>query len=157
MITVIEQMRQFPHLSIGDVAARVGLRTSAIRFYERRGLLPTPERINGRRRYNTDVVGKIHLIRLAQQAGLTIEEIRVLLHGFPADTSAAIRWNTLANRKLDEVNALLERIAAMKALLEHALECQCATLDDCASGLDSADGELTIQQQCAGSRTGRPA
>lgn len=136
-------------MTIGEVANRVGIRTSAIRFYERVGLLPAPQRINNRRRYDGDVLQKIRLIQMAQQAGLTVKEIRLLLYEFPVDTPPSVRWHSLATPKLEEIEVLLNRINTMKLLLEHALDCQCPTLDDCASGLCTADGVLDIQKLCS--------
>src|SRR5260221_13970398 len=109
-------MQQAAQMTIGEVALRVGVRTSALRFYERKGLLPAPHRINGRRRYDPDVIEKIRLIQLAQRAGFTVKEIRVLLYDFPADTPPSVRWQRLSSPKLDEVNALLARVTAMKTL-----------------------------------------
>ena len=68
-------------LTIGAVARRAGLRPSALRYYEDEGLLPAPARVNGRRRYDTDVFDRLAVIRLAQAAGLTVAEIRTFLHG----------------------------------------------------------------------------
>ena len=139
-------MQQSAQMTIGEVANRVGIRTSAIRFYERKGLLPAPQRINGRRRYAPDVIRKIRLIQVAQRAGFTVKEIRLLLYDFPAETPPSVRWHTLSSPKLDEVNALLARVTTMKTLLERTLECQCPTLETCASGMgeghtDSCIGE----------------
>jgi MerR family redox-sensitive transcriptional activator SoxR len=122
-------------MTIGEVAHRAGIRTSAIRYYERAGLLPHPERINGRRRYEPDVLHKIALIHFAQRAGLTVGEIRTLFYEFPADTPASARWQHVSTQKLKEVEALLTKITMMKTLLERTLECECPTLDDCASGM----------------------
>jgi len=132
-------MRQ---MTIGEVAAQVGVRTSAIRFYERKGLLPRPQRINGQRRYQPDVIQNIRLIQLAQRAGFTIGEIRQLLHGFPVDTPPSTRWQTLANPKLEEISALQGKLDTMKTLLELSLDCQCATLNDCVS--EQSDAEMPV-------------
>jgi len=65
-------------LTIGQVAGRAGLRTSHIRFYERVGVLPRPERVSGQRRYGEDVLHRLSIIDVAQRAGLTLDEIRPL-------------------------------------------------------------------------------
>lgn len=126
------------HMTIGEVALRAGIRTSAIRYYERAGLLPNPPRINGRRRYEPDVLHKIALIHFAQRAGLTVGEIRMLFYEFPAETPASARWQTVSTQKLKEAEALLAKVTMMKTLLERTLECECPTLDDCVSGTDGA-------------------
>ena len=122
------------HMTIGEVAHRAGIRTSAIRYYERAGLLPNPPRVNGRRRYEPDVLDKIALIHFAQRAGLTVGEIRTLFYEFPAETPASARWQTVSTQKLKEVEALLTKVTLMKTLLERTLKCECPTLDDCVSG-----------------------
>jgi DNA-binding transcriptional MerR regulator len=70
-------------ITIGEVARRTNVRASAIRYYERVGLLPEPVRVHGRRRYEQEVIGHLALINGAKRAGFTLREIRLLLHGFP--------------------------------------------------------------------------
>ena len=96
-------------LMIGEVARRAGIRPSAIRYYESVGLLPASERANGRRQYDAHVLRRLAVIQAAQQAGFTIAEIRTLVDGFPVGTPPSARWQALAHRKLDEVDALIRR------------------------------------------------
>ena len=117
-------------LAIGEVARRAGLRTSAIRYYEQQGLLPAPARTSGRRSYSRDVFTALAVIRLAQEAGFTISEIRKLMSGF-GDEPASTRWRTLAKEKLVEIEGVIERAQAMKALLEEGVRCGCLRLEDC--------------------------
>ena len=123
-------------MSIGEVARTVGVRPSALRYYESVGLLPSPERTNGRRRYDgevlREVLDRLAVVRVAQQAGFTISEIRTLLDGFSEDTPPSERWRVLAQDKLPEVDALVERALGMKYLLEKGLRCECLRLEDCA-------------------------
>lgn len=118
-------------MSIGEVARRSGVRSSTLRYYESVGLLPAPERVNGRRRYGGEVLLLLLVIRVAQQAGFTLAEIRTLLHGFSPDTPPSARWRALAREKLTEVDALVERVLGMKDLLERGLRCECLRLEDC--------------------------
>ena len=119
-------------LTIGDVAHRAGVRPSAIRYYESVGVLPEPRRVNGRRRYGPAVLTRLTVVRMAQEAGFTVAEIRELLHGFPDDTTAPVRWRALAERKIVEVDALIARAHQMRRVLQESLCCGCLTLDDCA-------------------------
>jgi MerR family transcriptional regulator, redox-sensitive transcriptional activator SoxR len=121
------------HLSIGEVARRTGLRTSALRYYEEAGIIPPPRRVNGQRRYDAGVLTRIAVIRMAREAGFTIEEIKTLVDGFPSDTSASARWQALAGRKLAEVDALIARAQAMRRVLEESLACGCLSLETCAA------------------------
>lgn len=122
---------QAEDLPIGEVAQRAGLRPSAIRYYEGRGLLPEPERTNGRRRYGPAVLERLAVIDLARRAGFTLAETRELLAGFAADRSPSEQWRELAHRKLPEVDALIRRAEEMKRLLELGLACDCLQLKDC--------------------------
>ncbi len=122
-------------MSIGEVAGRAGVRPSALRYYERVGVLLAPERENGRRRYGgevlRDVLDRLAVVRVAQQAGFTISEIKTLLDGFSDDTPPSERWQVLAREKLEEVEEVVERALDMKRLLERGLRCECLRLEDC--------------------------
>jgi MerR family transcriptional regulator, redox-sensitive transcriptional activator SoxR len=118
-------------LSIGEVARRAGVRPSALRYYESIGLLPAPERVNGRRRYDERILQRLAILQLAQQAGFTMAEIQTLFHGFTPDTPPAARWRTLAAEKMTELDALIERAQRMKQFLKGGLRCNCLQLEDC--------------------------
>lgn len=119
-------------MSIGQVAQRCGLAASAIRYYEKSGLLPKPARASGRRRYSTDVIGRVRLLQLAREAGFTIVEIRTFIAGFSATTPPTVRWRTLAERKLVEIGKQMQQLEHMKALLESSFHCRCLSVDECA-------------------------
>ncbi|MBX3065321.1 MAG: MerR family transcriptional regulator [Anaerolineae bacterium] len=118
-------------LKIGDIAQRAGVNTSTIRYYESMGLLPAPKRINGHRRYSTDALQMLHMIGFAQKAGFTLSEIKTLFQDFDPNTPAGERWRTLANQKLLEIDALIQRAQQMKELLEVGMQCGCLRLEDC--------------------------
>src|SRR5256886_12049664 len=118
-------------LSIGEVAREAGLSASALRYYERAGLLPAPPRRSRQRRYTEAVFGRISLIRLTLEAGFTIGETRLFLSGFSERTPPAARWRALAARKLEEVDALMDRARRMKSLLETGFSCRFPGLWDC--------------------------
>ncbi len=135
-------------LGIGEVARRAGIQPSAIRYYESVGLLPEPRRVGGRRRYDADVLTRLTVIRMAQEAGFTVADIRTLFHGFPDDTAAASRWRAVAARKIGEMDALIARAERMRGVLEESMRCGCATFDDCArvgwtGSAESAAGSAT--------------
>src|SRR5215210_4986277 len=125
-------MDGFAELTIGEVARRAGVATSSIRYYERIGLLPQPERTHGQRRYDSDVLGKLGFIGVAQSAGFKLSEIKELIHGVDSTQGMGEQIRSLSTRKLDEVEALLERTRAMKGWLEVAKECGCASPSECA-------------------------
>jgi MerR family redox-sensitive transcriptional activator SoxR len=129
--TQIRRARTVPQLSIGEVARQTGLRTSAVRYYESAGVLPAPARVNGRRRYDSDVVRLLRTVRFAQDAGFSVAEIRTLFHGFGAHVPPAARWQKLADRKLAELDGLLLRVERMRRALLVAKQCGCVRMEDC--------------------------
>lgn len=118
-------------LTISQVARQTGLQPSAIRYYESIGLLPIPQRVNGRRRYDESVLHQLALIQTAQQAGFTLDEARVLLHDILPSASPRDSWQDLVQRKLGEVNALMRHVEQMKSLLEDVMTCDGAELAEC--------------------------
>jgi MerR family transcriptional regulator, redox-sensitive transcriptional activator SoxR len=142
-------MDEFPVLTIGEVARRAGLATSSIRYYERIRLLPEPARLQGQRRYDPDVLGKLGFIGVAQSAGFKLSEIRELIDGVDSPNGMREQMRSLSRRKLDEVEALLERTKAMKGWLEVAKECGCASPAECAlfpdPGEEPPNAELLLQ------------
>ena len=135
--TQIQRAGTAPELSIGEVARQTGLRTSAVRYYESAGVLPAPARVNGRRRYDPDVVRLLRTVRFAQEAGFSVAEIRTLFHGFGAHVPPAARWRKLADRKLAELDELMVRVARMRRALLIAKECGCVRMEDCEFDVDA--------------------
>src|ERR1700735_979917 len=107
-----------PELSISEVAHQVGLRSSAIRYYEQIGLLPPPQRVGKQRRYDTTVLYRLAIIQRARQLGFTLGEIRELFFGFGKITRASARWQKLSQRKLAELDSLAAGIKAVSSLLK---------------------------------------
>ena len=118
-------------LPIGEIARQAGIRPSALRYYESIGLMPTPKRVNGRRRYDEGTVQMLRVVQLAQHAGFTVAEIQTLLHGFAPDTPPADRWQSLAHQKLRELDTVIAHAQHMKRVLETGLNCGCLRLEDC--------------------------
>jgi MerR family transcriptional regulator, redox-sensitive transcriptional activator SoxR len=141
-------MDDWPELTIGEVARRAGVATSAIRYYESIGLLPEPERESGQRRYDESVIGKLAFVGVAQSAGFSLDEIKELVEGVDDREGMAAPMRSLSARKLDEVEALLERTKAMKGWLEVAKECGCGSPAECAlfpePGESPADGDIAL-------------
>ena len=119
------------NITIGEVARRAGLQTSAIRYYEKIGLLPKTQRVGGQRRYETGVLNYLEVINMAKRAGFRMDEIRQLFHGFGKGTPAFRRWQLLAQRKITEMDDLIAGAKKMKRLLEKADRCKCLDLEDC--------------------------
>jgi MerR family redox-sensitive transcriptional activator SoxR len=133
------------NMSIGHVAQICGLAPSAIRYYEKVGLLPKPVRVSRQRRYGGGVIGQLRLLQVAREAGFTIAEIRTFLTGFSATTPPGIRWRTLGKRKLEEIEAQINQLEHMKVLLESGFRCQCLSIEDCARIIATAPPSSQIK------------
>jgi DNA-binding transcriptional MerR regulator len=118
-------------LTIGELARRTARRTSSIRYYEEIGLLPEPVRVGGRRRYPEETVRTLTVVDTAQRAGLTLSEIRTLLTAAPDDSAAIEELRGIAERKLPELEATIERAVLVRRWLEAAARCECPSLDEC--------------------------
>jgi MerR family transcriptional regulator, redox-sensitive transcriptional activator SoxR len=125
-----------PQLSISAVAHQVGLRPSAIRYYEQIRLLPPALRSSGRRRYDSSTLHRLAIIQRARQFGFTLDEIRQLFFGFGNVARASERWRKLSERKLVELDNLIDGIKAVRRLLKTmTANCRCETLDQCGKAI----------------------
>lgn len=116
-------------LTIGEVAERAGMAASRIRYYERCGVLPVPERTAGQRRYTEDVFRRLAIIDAAQRVGFSLEEIRDLLGS--RDEPAHERLRQLAVLKLPELDDLIGRATAVRRVLRMCSRCDCESIDVC--------------------------
>jgi len=125
-----------PPFTISEVARQIGLQPSAIRYYERIGLLPPALRISGQRRYDSTILYRLAIVQRARELGFTLEEIRQLFLGFRNVTRASERWQRLSQRKLAELDVLMDGIRTVRRLLKKMMQdCRCDTLDQCGKGI----------------------
>ncbi len=119
-------------LSIGAVSERTGVATSALRFYEAEGLIPATRSDGGQRRFTRDVIRRVSFIRIAQQVGLSLDEVRQALASLPESrTPTAKDWERLSRTwrpRLDAQVALLERL---RDRLDGCIGCGCLSLSAC--------------------------
>ncbi|HVL96817.1 MAG TPA: MerR family transcriptional regulator [Solirubrobacteraceae bacterium] len=118
-------------LTIGQLARRAGLNTSAIRFYERAGVLPQPERVSGQRRYGAEALRRLEILAVAKRAGFSLDEAKLLVRSADAQIPASEPLRDLAARKLPEVEALIARAQEMRQWLLAASACSCTSLHTC--------------------------
>jgi MerR family redox-sensitive transcriptional activator SoxR len=123
------------NLAISEVARVFGLRTSAIRYYEQIGILPSPMRKNGQRRYEKSVLFRLAVVQQARESGFTLEEIRELFFGFQPATRPPKRWHKLSERKIAELQLRMKRLKLMQTLLKQIQGCRCNALDECGERL----------------------
>lgn len=117
---------------IGDVARRTGAATSALRYYEAEGLIHSSRTSGGQRRYSSDVIRRVSFIRVAQQVGLSLDEVKEALATLPDGRTPNKRdWERLSRSwrpRLDEQIAMLERL---RDRLDGCIGCGCLSLKAC--------------------------
>jgi MerR family transcriptional regulator, redox-sensitive transcriptional activator SoxR len=128
-------------LTIGEVAARTGLRTSALRYYESEELLPIAERRGGKRVYAEEVLDRLALIDAGRRAGLRISELRHLTGQMERSTPPSASWPSVAARKRVELEERLAELRSMQATLEQLARCSCTTIEECAGKLRAASAK----------------
>jgi DNA-binding transcriptional MerR regulator len=114
-------------LSIGELEAETRTPASALRFYERKGLLPLPPRVSGKRRYPPEAADRVRLIRMWQDAGFSLREIAQLLH----DRKRRDSWKQLVRTKIDELAVRQSEVERARQQLEHALLCRAPDWTTC--------------------------
>ncbi len=119
-------------LTIGELAERSGVATSALRFYEEQGLIASERTDTGHRRYPRAIIRRVAFIVFAQKVGLSLEEVRVELARLPRNRAPdRADWGKLSagwTKRIDERIAELER---MKSGLTECIGCGCLSLDRC--------------------------
>ena len=125
--------------TISEIARRVGLRASAIRYYEQIGILAPARRVSGQRRYDDSVLYRLAVVRRAQDAGFSLDQIKQLFFGFSAATPVSERWKKIAARKMAELDARISEIQSMRTLLQKLTTCcECETVERCGAGIYQA-------------------
>jgi len=119
-------------LTIGEVSERTGVATSALRYYESEGLVHATRSAGGQRRYPRDVLRRVSFIRIAQEVGLSLAEIRAALASLPDGRTPTQRdWHRLSSQwrpRLDEQIAMMERL---RDRLDGCIGCGCLSLHVC--------------------------
>jgi MerR family redox-sensitive transcriptional activator SoxR len=118
------------------VARRIGIRTSAIRYYEKVGVLPKPVRASGQRRYTEGTRQRLAIVRFSQHVGFSIAEIRSLLEG-AHDRPPRARWRAMAAVKPDQLKQLMSRAETMHRLVRKTLREHCPHLVEHGSALEA--------------------
>jgi MerR family transcriptional regulator, redox-sensitive transcriptional activator SoxR len=120
-------------LTIGEVARRSGVASSALRFYEQRGLIAAERAGSGHRRFRRSVLRRVAFIVFAQRVGLTLEEIAEELAKLPPDRVPTRRdWSRLSRAWGSRIDERIAELARLKVGLEECIGCGCLSLDRCA-------------------------
>ncbi|MBV8691798.1 MAG: redox-sensitive transcriptional activator SoxR [Actinobacteria bacterium] len=119
-------------LTIGAVAERSGVTTSALRFYEQHGLLSSERTDGNQRRYHREVLRRVAFIRVGQQVGLSLADIRDALASLPdARTPNQRDWERLSARWRGDLDERIRLLQALRDELSSCIGCGCLTLHRC--------------------------
>ncbi len=125
-------MSVHPRLTIGELAARSGLATSALRYYEELGLIASERTAGGQRRYPRTTLRRVAFVRAAQRVGLTLEEARTALAELPADrTPNAADWARVARSWQRRIDAQIADLERLRDSLTGCIGCGCLSLTRC--------------------------
>ena len=127
-------------LTIGDLAERTGVATTALRYYDDLGLVRPSAREGGQRRYDDDAVRQVGVVLLLRDLGFTLAEIAKLLTDRPRRRST---WERVARAKLDELEHLIDDAQTARVALMHALDCPKADLTACPTFWSIVDERLS--------------
>ncbi len=122
-------------LTIGEVAREAGVAATTLRYYEQIGLLPSPARLGGRRRYDSSILARLEVIRLCKAAGFALEEIQLL---FADDAPGRPASRALAEAKLAEIDDQMASLVRARAVIEWGMSCTCPSIDACTCGIHPA-------------------
>jgi len=126
-------------MKIGELAKRANLNPSAIRYYEKIGLLPAPARAGGQRRYSSESLDRVLLIRFAGEMGFSLPEVKTFLSGIRETAPVGPRWKKLAARKIVEMRQVIVRAHRLEKLMRGLSHCHCSSLHECVLRLELSE------------------
>jgi MerR family redox-sensitive transcriptional activator SoxR len=119
-------------LTIGELSARSGVAASALRFYEREGLIDSTRTDGNQRRYATVTLRRVALVQAGKTAGIPLERIRAALDTLPAGRKPTKRdWERLSRSWAEELDARIETLQAIRGRLTTCIGCGCLSLKTC--------------------------
>jgi MerR family transcriptional regulator, redox-sensitive transcriptional activator SoxR len=119
-------------LTIGELSARSGVAASALRFYEREGLIESTRTDGNQRRYATVTLRRVALVQAGKTAGIPLERIRGALDTLPAGRKPTKRdWERLSRSWADELDARIATLQAIRGRLTTCIGCGCLSLRTC--------------------------
>jgi MerR family redox-sensitive transcriptional activator SoxR len=125
-------MVEVKRFSVGELAARAGVATSALRFYEASALIASERNSSGHRRYRPDALRRVAFIQVAQRIGLSLGEVGEALASLPSGrTPTRDDWNELASRWLPRIDEQIAALEQLRDRLDGCIGCGCLSLDTC--------------------------
>jgi DNA-binding transcriptional MerR regulator len=117
-----------PHAYVAEPADRTGVATSALRYYDELGLVPSSRRVSGQRRYDDSAIERVGLVLLLREVGFSLAEIEALVGSRSRSLEG---WRALARQRLDEIEQHIAQAQAARVALQHALRCPQQDILDC--------------------------
>ncbi len=131
-------------LTIGQLSARSGVATSALRYYEELGLIRSERSAGNQRRYETAELRRVAFIRAAQRVGLTLDEVAEAMATLPEGrTPTKDDWSRLSRSWRPRIDAQIERLQRLRTKLDSCIGCGCLSLRTCA--LNNRDDEVAAR------------
>lgn len=128
----VELPRRQADLTVGEVAARSGLRVSAVHFYEARGLIHAMRSSGNQRRFAREVLRRIAVIKVAQRAGIPLARIREALGSLPEHRAPNRKdWERLSASWRADLDLRIERLTRLRDQLSGCIGCGCLSIDVC--------------------------
>jgi MerR family redox-sensitive transcriptional activator SoxR len=125
-------MVEVKRFSVGELATRAGVATSALRFYEANGLIHSERNASGHRRYRSDMLRRVAFIRVAQRIGLSLGEIEQALASLPSQrTPTRTDWNRLSSRWIPRIDEQIASLELLRDRLDGCIGCGCLSLETC--------------------------
>lgn len=118
-------------MKIGDVAERLSMPASTIRYYERIGLIERQRRVSGRRVFDERALLVLQFVRLAQSAGFSIDETKALLRCHAENPGPSGVWKPFAEEKREAIRQQMAQLQQVDRILTELLTCECSTLAEC--------------------------
>jgi DNA-binding transcriptional MerR regulator len=130
-------------LTIGELASRTGVATSALRYWEELGLLPAPARVSGQRRYPPSAAGLVGVVLALRNVGFTLREVKAFI---ASRSLAGDGWRELYQRKLTELDQRIAQAQVARTAVAHGLGCPHKDIFECSS---FASGVAAILAGCS--------
>jgi DNA-binding transcriptional MerR regulator len=127
-------------LTIGELARRTGVTTSALRYYDELGLVRPSRRVSGHRRYGVDAVAAVGVVRFFQEVGFTLAETKRLVS---SRKRSPVAWRELAVRKSEDLRRRIATDETARQAIEHALACPKDDILDCPNFWATVQGVVT--------------
>lgn len=125
-------------MSIGEVAERTGVTVSAVRYYDELGIVSAVSRTGGKRRFDSEAVGRINFVRRAQEFGFSLEDIQRMLDDSSGD------WHELVTQKHAELVAQRTRLDLLIGIIDELQDCGCSVVTQCPIWTEEAAAPISV-------------